>query len=53
MDDGQRQRLVGNIVGHLSDGVSRPVLERAVQYWRNVDKSIGDRVAAGIGINGS
>ncbi|HEY3505671.1 MAG TPA: catalase [Actinocatenispora sp.] len=52
-DDAQRDRLVSNVVGHLSDGVSRPVLEQAVQYWRNVDKSIGDRIAAGVGVNGS
>ena len=25
--------------------VSRPVLERALQYWRNIDKEIGDRIA--------
>ena len=53
MDDAQRDRLVSNVTGHLLDGVSRPVLERAVQYWRNVDKSIGDRIAAGVGVNGS
>ena len=29
--------------------MSDPVLERAVRYWRNVDKDLGDRVAAGGG----
>ncbi|RFU86711.1 catalase [Streptomyces triticagri] len=48
LDDAARDRLVSNIVGHLSDGVSAPVLERALQYWRNVDKDLGDRVAAGV-----
>jgi hypothetical protein len=24
-------------------------LSRVLQYWRNVDKTIGDRVAAGLG----
>jgi catalase len=33
------------VVGHLSNGVSTPVLERAFEYWRNVDKKIGDRIA--------
>ena len=46
MDDAQRDRLVSNVVGHLSDGVSPKVLERAFEYWRSVDKSIGDRIAS-------
>ncbi|WP_035273852.1 catalase [Actinoalloteichus caeruleus] len=45
LNDDQRARLVGNIVGHLSNGVSKPILERALQYWRNVDKGLGDKVA--------
>ncbi len=49
LDDAARDRLVSNITGHLLDGVSDPVLERAVQYWRNVDKDLGDRIAAGVG----
>ncbi|MGW8378773.1 catalase [Streptomyces sp. ODS28] len=46
LDDAARERLVNNISGHLLGGVSKPVLERALQYWRNVDKQLGDRVAA-------
>ncbi|MFD9886444.1 catalase [Streptomyces alboflavus] len=46
LDDAQRERLVSNISGHLLDGVSRSVLDRALAYWRNVDKGLGDRVAA-------
>ncbi|MFF9477653.1 catalase [Streptomyces sp. NPDC014733] len=45
LDDAARERLVGNVAGHLRGGVSKPVLERALQYWRNVDKEIGDRIA--------
>jgi catalase len=48
MDDAQRDRLVSNVVGHLRDGVSEPVLERAFEYWRNIDKEIGDRIAQGV-----
>jgi catalase len=44
MDDDARDRLVSNIAGHLSDGVSDPVLERAFEYWRNVDRNLGERV---------
>jgi catalase len=48
LDDAARQRLVDNIVGHLLNGVSEPVLLRAFDYWRNVDKNLGDRVEAGV-----
>ena len=48
LDDAARGRLVDNIVGHLLNGVSDAVLERAFQYWRNVDKDLGDRVAEGV-----
>ncbi|MGX7757808.1 catalase [Streptomyces angustmyceticus] len=45
LDDAARDRLVGNVSGHLLNGVSRPVLDRALQYWRNIDKNVGDRIA--------
>ncbi|WP_194915843.1 catalase [Catenulispora rubra] len=48
MDDAARDRLVGNIVGHLLDGVSDPVLERAFEYWRNVDAEVGRRIEEGV-----
>jgi catalase len=48
MDDGQRDRLVSNVVGHLSAGVSEPVLDRAIEYWHNIDKETGDRIANGV-----
>jgi len=46
MDDAQRDRLVANVVGHLAKGVTSPVLERAFDYWRSIDQTIGDRIAA-------
>lgn len=45
LDDAARDRLVDNVSGHLLNGVSRPVLDRALQYWRNIDKNVGDRIA--------
>ena len=48
LDDAARERLVGNVVGHLLEGVSEPVLQRAFEYWRNVDKSLGDKIEAGV-----
>ena len=48
MDDAARDRLVSNIVGHLCDGVSEKVLQRAFEYWRAIDKETGDRVEKGV-----
>ncbi len=45
MDDAERSRLVSNVVGHLRDGVSEPVLKRAFEYWRQIDAGIGERIA--------
>ena len=44
MDDDARDRLVSNVAGHLADGVSDPVLERAFEYWKNIDRTIGERI---------
>jgi catalase len=46
LDDAGRERLAGNIAGHLKGGVSAPVLARALEYWRKVDRNLGDRIAA-------
>ena len=48
LDDAARDRLVDNIVGHLLNGVTEPVLLRAFEYWRNVDKDLGDRIEQGV-----
>ena len=48
MNDEARGRLVDNVVGHLKDGVSKPVLARAITYWRNIDGDIGERIAAAV-----
>ena len=48
MDNAQRDRLVSNVVGHLKNGVTEPVLARAIEYWRNVDRTTGDRIARGV-----
>ncbi|MEV4741171.1 catalase [Streptomyces sp. NPDC049555] len=45
LDDAARARLVDNVAGHLQAGLSGPVLSRALQYWRNIDKETGDRIA--------
>jgi catalase len=48
MNGDERERLVHNIVGHLLAGVTEPVLQRAFEYWRNVDRDLGDRIEKGV-----
>jgi catalase len=48
MDDAARSRLVENVVGHLCDGVSEKVLQRAFEYWRNIDPDTGDKIEASV-----
>jgi catalase len=48
MSEAERDRLVDNIVSHLRNGVSEPVLQRAFEYWRNVDHDLGDRIEKGV-----
>jgi catalase len=49
LDDDARERLVGNVAGHLSDGVSDAVLARAFEYWKNIDPEIGTRIEQAVG----
>ncbi|MEO6793233.1 MAG: catalase [Mycobacterium sp.] len=51
MDDAARKRLAANIIGHVSDGVTEPVLSRVFEYWRNVDPDLGAKVEAGVRAN--
>lgn len=48
MDDAARDRLISNVVGHLKDGVTEPVLSRAFEYWKNIDSQIGERIEKGV-----
>ena len=47
LDDAERERLVDNIVGHLLNGVTSRSWPGRFEYWRNVDKELGDKVEAG------
>ncbi len=49
LDDAARERLVSNVAGHLSDGVSEKVLARAFEYWRNIDQELGERIEQAVG----
>jgi catalase len=48
LDDAARERLVNNIAGHLLNAVTEPVLQRAFEYWHNVDKNLGDKIEASV-----
>ena len=51
MTQTDRDHLVSNIVGHLSQGVERFIQERAVSdYWAKVDPDLGARVAQDLGV---
>ncbi len=51
MSPADRDRLVGNIVGHLSQGVERFIQERAIKdYWSKVDAELGSRIAHDLGL---
>lgn len=50
LDDGGRERLVGNVLEDLRDGVEGYVQERAIAYWANVAADLGERVARGLGL---
>ena len=48
LDDAARDRLVATSSATCSNGVTEPVLARAFEYWRNIDKEIGDRIEQGV-----
>jgi catalase len=50
LSDKDREHLVSNVVGHMKP-VRRDVQERALGHWRGVDRELGDRIAAGLGIS--
>jgi catalase len=48
MDDAARDRLVANVAGHAAKCKRPEVLERVFTYWRNIDKTTGDRIEAAV-----
>jgi catalase len=48
LDDAARDRLVSNVAGHVKQGVEEPVLSRVFDYWRSVDKALGDRIQGAV-----
>jgi catalase len=53
LSDTDRDNLVTNIVAHASaPEVTAEMKPRVVEYWRNIQKDLGDRVSKGLGVNG-
>jgi len=46
MDDAARARLVETVSGLLAGLRREEVFQRASEYWRNIDKAVGDRIEA-------
>lgn len=49
LDDDARERLISNVAGHLSDAVSDKVLARDFEYWKDIDRGLGERIAQAVG----
>ena len=43
-NDAERDALVEQVSGSLLGGVRSPVLERAFEYWKNIDPDVGRRI---------
>lgn len=48
MDEGERRRLVENVVAHASTELGEEVQLRVVDFWTQVDSVLGARVEAGL-----
>jgi catalase len=46
LDDDARQRLVETVAGLLAGLKREEVRQRAFEYWKNIDKVLGDRIEA-------
>jgi len=43
-NDAEREALVEQVAGSLLGGVRSPVLERTLEYWKNIDPGVGARI---------
>jgi catalase len=50
LSDTDKDHLVNNIVGHMSQNVERFIQERAVNLWYRVDQELGTRIAKRLGL---
>jgi catalase len=49
LSETDRNHLVANIVSHVKQGVTNQVKSRVIEYWQQVDRDLGARVAKGLG----
>jgi catalase len=50
LSEQDREHLLSNLAGALSDGVEHSVQIRSVEHWRKVDAELGSRLAAKLGL---
>ena len=48
MDEAARERLIDTVSGLLTGLRREDVLQRAFEYWRVIDKPVGDRIEAAV-----
>lgn len=48
MDDAQRARLLDTITGHVGAVKSDEIRARAIQYWKNIDATLGAKLEANL-----
>ena len=53
LSETDREHLVSNLAGALSDGVEHAVAVRSVENWSKVDADLGSRLAARLGLASS
>ena len=51
MAEAERDRLAGNVIGHVSNGVKEPVRSRVFEYWKNIDPDLGKKIEEGVRAN--
>ncbi|MBB5788010.1 catalase [Jiangella mangrovi] len=49
LDEAARDRLVGNIAGHVGNVTTDELRQRVYAYWRSVDETLGKRVEEAVG----
>ncbi|MGI8633181.1 MAG: catalase [Solirubrobacterales bacterium] len=51
LDDDAQDRLIDNIVSHISDGVDEAIQRRQLEHFRQADETLASRVADGLGLD--
>ncbi|MFD2114694.1 catalase KatA [Paenibacillus yanchengensis] len=50
MDDGEKSRLIDNIVAAMKPVDREDIKQRQIEHWRQADETLGQRIAEGLGL---